>query len=349
MNSVPPLLDINVLSQTKVTTREELLKELPPSLKVQHFVYKSRMTIIDILTGKDSRKILAVGPCSVHVADEDIDYTHKLAQLAAQVQDRFFIIKRTFFEKPRTDEGWQGLIVDPHLDESFDFENGLRIAWKLLIDTNDLEMPVFTELLDPVIPQYISGLITKAAIGARTIQAMTHRRMASGLSMPFAVKNGTDGSHKAALDAIMAGKRKNCFLGPNIRGELSLTRTAGNKYGCLILRGGESMTNFDETSVLAIAEQCARRSEDIRIMVDCSHGNSGKKCVNQSVAFTSVIEQIARRKSPVIGLSLESNHFPGRQDIVPGQPLKYGTSITDECIGWEETEELILWAYHKLA
>ncbi|MDQ3017111.1 MAG: 3-deoxy-7-phosphoheptulonate synthase [Bacteroidota bacterium] len=332
-----------------VCTPADLAKKYPLTELARLTVSDARSSMIDILKGMDDRLIIMMGPCSVHDPIEAVEYAKKLKKLSVKMADKIMIIMRIYFEKPRTRTGWKGIISDPHLEGSSDFNTGLELGRKLLLEVNNLGMPAVTEFLGPVIPPFISDLVTTGTIGARTTESQTHREMASGLSMPTGFKNSTDGSIAAAIDALMAARGKHSFLGFGMDGMLKIVRTSGNQHGYLMLRGGKSLTNYDETSIEKVIENLRHEKIECKIVVDCSHGNSKKKHVNQHLVFRSVIGQVVRGRKEIAGLMLESNLKPGRQDLVPGQRLKYGISITDECIGWKETEDLVMEAYKKLS
>ncbi|MEL6321357.1 MAG: 3-deoxy-7-phosphoheptulonate synthase, partial [Cyanobacteria bacterium J06626_14] len=253
------------------------------------------------------------------------------------------------FEKPRTTVGWKGLINDPFLDGSFHIEQGLTIARQLLIAISNIGLPAGTEALDPITPQYLSDLVSWSAIGARTIESQTHREMASGLSMPVGMKNGTDGNVKVAIDALQASRTPHHFLGMNPTGQVSVFRTKGNPFGHIILRGGGGKANHDAHTVQMVEAQLAERGLPKRVVIDCSHGNSNKDHTKQSIVFNSIIDQINDGDTSIIGLMLESNLFVGNQPINEDKScMKYGVSITDKCIGWDDTEQLIMAAYERM-
>jgi 3-deoxy-7-phosphoheptulonate synthase len=256
---------------------------------------------------------------------------------------------RVYFEKPRTVVGWKGLINDPHLNDTFDIGTGLRTARRILLEVANMGLPAATELLEPITPQYIGDLIVLTAIGARTTESPTHRQMASGLSMPVGFKNGTDGSLQVALDAMQAARHPHSFLGIDADGKTCIVNTKGNPWGFLILRGGRAGSNYDPASVAEATERLLKAKLPPRLMVDCSHANSDKDYTRQRQVWQSCLEQRIAGNDNIIGLMLESNLFPGNQPLPPDpSQLKYGVSITDGCIGWDETEELILSAYEQL-
>jgi 3-deoxy-7-phosphoheptulonate synthase len=286
-----------------------------------------------------------VGPCSIHDPRAAYEYAERLRGLAEKVKDRFVLVMRVYFEKPRTTVGWKGLINDPRLDGSFHIEEGLKAARRLLLRVTKLGLPAATEALDPVSPQYLSDLISWHAIGARTTESQTHRELASGLSTPVGFKNGTDGDIQVALDAIKSAAAPHHFLGVDPDGRVSVYRTRGNENCHVVLRGGRE-PNFDRASVLYCAEKLKMAGLNPRLMVDCSHGNSNKDHRRQPAVFDACLEQVRAGGSPIAGLMIESHLFEGRQDLPkdfksPGK-LRYGVSITDACLGWKETERLIL-------
>ena len=306
-------------------------------------VVRARETVANILARRDPRLLVIVGPCSIHDERAALDYAGRLADLAARVRDEIFVIMRVYFEKPRTTVGWRGMIIDPHLDYSSNIPEGLRIARRILLAINELGLPTATEVLDPIVPQYTADLVSWAAVGARTTESQTHREMASGLSMPVGFKNSTDGNLQVAIDAIVSARGPHRFLGLDQDGRIGVVSTRGNRTGHVILRGGRAGTNYDEASVGAAVSMLERAGLPPVLMVDCSHDNSGKKHQNQETAWNSVLEQRAQSpSSPIIGAMLESNLFDGRQSIPddPGQ-LRYGVSITDECISWDTTERML--------
>ncbi len=313
-------------------------------------VLRGRQAIKDILDGKDSRKFIIVGPCSIHDVKAALEYAEKLKTLAEKVKDKLLILMRVYFEKPRTTVGWKGLINDPDLDGSFNLEKGLLTARSLLIQIAELRLPAATEALDPVTPQYLSDLISWAAIGARTIESQTHREMASGLSMPVGFKNGTDGNIQVALDAIQSANKSHHFLGVNQVNQICTFKAKGNGYGHIILRGGSDQPNFDAATVTWVEKKLKELNLPQRIVIDCSHGNSYKNHKLQATIFNNVLQQIADGNKSIVGIMLESNLYEGNQKIPTElQKLKYGVSVTDKCIGWEETEEIILSAHKRLS
>jgi len=335
-------------SHTLITPQEIKLK-LPLTDAAKTTVLQSRKEIQDILDFQDSRKFIVVGPCSIHNVKAALEYSERLKILSERVKDKLLLIMRVYFEKPRTTVGWKGLINDPAMDDSFQIEKGLLVARRLLIKLAELGLPPGTEALDPIIPQYINELIAWSAIGARTTESQTHREMASGLSMPVGFKNGTDGSIQVALNALQSASMPHNFLGINQKGQVSIFETTGNAYGHIILRGGGSQPNFDAANVKLAEAKLKEAKLPPRIVIDCSHGNSNKDYKLQASVFENIIQQIQEGNTSIVGMMLESNLHEGNQPIPKNlEQLAYGVSVTDKCIGWEETEKIILSAYEKL-
>lgn len=347
--NVSKVSDINVASTVKLPSPEDMLTALPKTPAQGAFVASSREAIHRIIFGDDKRLLMVVGPCSIHDVAAGRDYAQRFATLAERVADRVMLVMRVYFEKPRTTVGWKGLIMDPHLDGTYDIPTGLKMARSFLQEVIDLGIPTATELLDPITPQYISDLISWSAIGARTTESQTHRQMASGLSMPLGFKNGTDGSIQVAINAIKAASSEQTFLGIDKAGCASAVTTRGNPNCHIVLRGGSQGPNFDAASIASTREQLEKNNLTPAIMIDASHQNSGKNPENQPQVLTSVIEQLRSGADAIIGLMLESNIHRGNQSFPrPKTDLQYGVSITDGCIDWETTETSILTAYDKL-
>jgi 3-deoxy-7-phosphoheptulonate synthase len=288
---------------------------------------------------------MVIGPCSIHEKKSALEYAERLNAMRKEFADSMEIVMRVYFEKPRTTIGWKGLINDPHLDGSQDIEAGLKIAREVLLEIVTMGLPTATEFLDPIVPQYIADLVSWAAIGARTTESQTHREMASGLSMPVGLKNGTDGSLQTAIDAMGATRHPHSFLGINEDGVTSIVRTTGNPHAHVVLRGGRSKTNYDAESIRAAEEKLISEKLQPVLMVDCSHANSEKKFARQEEVWHSVIRQRIEGTRSLIGLMAESSLFEGNQPIPKNlKDLQYGVSITDSCIGWEATERMIRWA-----
>jgi 3-deoxy-7-phosphoheptulonate synthase len=302
----------------------------------------ARSTARSILSGGDDRLLVVAGPCSIHDPASALDYARRLAALSREVSDRYFVVMRVYFEKPRTTIGWKGLINDPHLDDSCDVAHGIAVARKLLLDILDLGLPAGTEFLDPIIPQYTAELISWAAIGARTTESQTHREMASGLSMPVGFKNGTDGSIQTALDAMKSARAPHSFLGIDQDGATSIVKTSGNPDSHVVLRGGRNGANYQHQHVSAACASLAGAGLAPAVMVDCSHANSGKDPLRQRNVWKSILAQRREGRREIIGAMIESHIHGGSQPLPSsGAELKYGLSITDACLDWESTETLL--------
>ena len=332
------LSDLNIDDYQVVITPTELKKELPLPESVRDLVANSRQTVKDILDGKDDRLFAVVGPCSIHDTELALDYGKRLKALADEVSEQVFIIMRVYFEKPRTTVGWKGLINDPHLNGSFEIEDGLRKARKLLIDLSEIGLPLATEALDPISPQYLQDTITWTAIGARTTESQTHREMSSGLSSPVGFKNGTDGSLDVAVNAMKSVVSGHAFLGINPQGQVAITKTKGNQYGHVVLRGGGGKPNYDSVSIALCEQALAKAKLPTNIVVDCSHANSNKDHNVQPLVLDDIAHQIKDGNRSICGVMIESNINEGNQSIPDDlSQLKYGVSVTDACISWEST------------
>ncbi|MFT2111379.1 3-deoxy-7-phosphoheptulonate synthase [Marinomonas sp. 2405UD68-3] len=343
------LEDLNIASFSQLITPEKMKQAFPVTDSVRASISKSRDDIKNILDGKDHRLVIVIGPCSIHDTEAALDYAHRLKELAKKVDDTLYIVMRTYFEKPRTTIGWKGLINDPNLDDSFEVEKGMGIARKLLIDLSELGLPLATEALDPISPQYIQDLISWSAIGARTTESQTHREMASGLSGPVGFKNGTDGSMTVAVNAMQSVSHPHSFLGINEEGQVSIVRTKGNAYGHLVLRGGNGKPNYDSVNITLSEQALTKAGLAHNIMIDCSHENSNKKPEIQPLVAKDATKQILEGNNSIIGLMIESNIGWGNQKINSDRSkLEYGVSITDACIDWKATEETILDMADKL-
>ena len=342
------LINTNIKSSHVLLTPNEVKEKLPLTKPAENTILKFRQEIEHILDFQDRRKFIVVGPCSIHDPKAAIEYWEKLLDLAKKVEDKLLLIMRVYFEKPRTTVGWKGLINDPEMDDSFNVEKGILIARSLLLKLTELGLPTATEALDPIIPQYISELVSWSAIGARTTESQTHREMASGLSMPVGFKNGTDGNIQVAVNALKSARTPHNFLGINQKGQVSVFQTRGNAHGHVILRGG-TQPNFDAENIKLVEEQLKAAKLSPRIVVDCSHGNTNKDYRLQSMVFENIIQQILDGNSSIVGMMLESNLYEGSQTITGNrEDLQYGVSVTDKCINWEETERIILAAHAKL-
>ena len=345
-----PTQNIYIKSLTPLIAPDELKAKLPCPERANRTVVEGREAVRNILSGKDHRMMVIVGPCSIHDRKAAMDYANRLHALAKTVGDRILVVMRVYFEKPRTTVGWKGLINDPHLNDTFDISAGLHQARELLLEINELGLPAATEVLEPVTPQYVADLVTVAAIGARTTESPTHRQMSSGLSMPVGFKNGTDGSLQVALDAMQAAKHPHAFLGIDGMGRTCIVNTAGNPWGFLILRGGRSGPNYSHDFLKDATDKLAAGKFVPSVVVDCSHANSDKDHRKQAIAWKDVVEQRAQGNKLITGLMLESNIGAGAQKLTTDlAKLQYGVSITDACIDWNETQELLLWAYNRLA
>ncbi|MBT8506477.1 3-deoxy-7-phosphoheptulonate synthase [Coxiella-like endosymbiont of Rhipicephalus sanguineus] len=322
-----------------------LIEELPLTDTIASQINQARTTAKSIIHGEDDRLLVVVGPCSIHDFGAALEYASRLKDCMAQYSSELFIIMRVYFEKPRTIIGWKGLINDPHLDGSFQINQGLRIARRLLLDINQLGVPTGSEFLDTIIPQYISDLTTWSAIGARTTESQIHRELASGLSMPIGFKNGTAGSIQVAIDAVLAAHHSHHFLGVSEQGIAAIISTTGNQDSHVILRGSTQGTNYDPITIAETVKRLKSAHLSPLIMVDCSHGNSGKDHKKQMQVIDSICEQIHQGSLSIFGIMIESNLIQGKQALESGKLLKYGQSITDACISWEDTEI----AFSKLA
>lgn len=333
----------------RLISPSELINEFPATPEINLLVSESRKIIEAILQQKDQRMLMIIGPCSIHDEKSALEYASKLAKLHKKMKDRMFIVMRVYFEKPRTTIGWKGLINDPHLNGTNDIETGLRKARSILLKINEMGLPAATELLDPIVPQYISDLVSWVAIGARTTESQTHREMASGLSMPVGFKNNTDGNLQTAIDAMRSSFHPHSFLGIDQDGRISMVNTKGNSNGHIILRGGRLRPNYDVESVKDAEEKLKKSGANPLIMVDCSHANSNKVPEQQEVVWKSIMDQRISGNKNLIGLMLESNLNAGNQELVEDiSKLKYGVSITDACINWLETENLLEHSYNQL-
>ena len=318
----------------------QLMRELKAGDATLRTPFQARKDIHDVLRGADDRLVVVVGPCSIHDPRAALDYAQRLRALKDELERDLVVIMRVYFEKPRTTVGWKGLINDPHLNESFDINEGLRLARKLLLEINVLGLPCGTEFLDLISPQYIADLVAWGAIGARTTESQSHRQLASGLSCPVGFKNGTDGNLRIAVDAIKAAASRHHFISITKSGHVAVFKTAGNEDCHVILRGGKQ-PNFDATSVNAACGELAAAGLRQQVMIDFSHANSSKQYQRQIDVGADVAGQIARGDRRIMGVMIESHLNAGRQDLQPDKPLAYGQSITDACIGWDATEPLL--------
>lgn len=340
--------NLNIKGFKPLIAPKVLKDELSVTDQVAKLIARSRKAVQDILINKDKRRIVIVGPCSLHDCKATLEYAEKLAVLQEDVKDSVLIIMRAYFEKPRTTLGWKGMIYDPHLDSSYDIEGGLRQARSLLLSIATAGLPAAIEFLDPVVPQYLADLVSWAAIGARTTESQIHRQMASGLSMPVGFKNSTDGNLSSAVDAIKAASSAHSFMGIDRNGQSIIAETSGNKYGHLVMRGGSDCPNYGSEYV-AFAEVLLRKAGiSTGAIIDCSHANSQKEYKKQRSVFLDVTEQIRQGNQLIAGVMLESFINEGSQSFTKSEDLKYGVSLTDSCIGWSETEELICYLSEML-
>lgn len=333
--------DIRIQEIKELVAPTELIREFPVTDAVSELIYDTRQTISNILYGIDHRLLVVAGPCSIHDTSAAIDYAGRLLEMAKPLRSEILMVMRVYFEKPRTTVGWKGFINDPHLNESYDINSGLRGARKLLIDLAEMGVPAGTEFLDVITPQYIADVVVWGAIGARTTESQVHRQLASGLSMPVGFKNGTDGSIQTALDAIEAARGQHCFLSVTKDGVAAIVQTRGNEACHVILRGGKGGTNFDADSIQNVTNQLAARGLPATVMVDCSHGNSLKDYRKQPAVSHALAEQIRAGSRAITGVMIESHLVEGRQDAKPGAALTYGQSITDACVAWPTTLEML--------
>ncbi len=331
--------NLNVLAHEILPSPLTVKETLPAAPEVAAAVLEARRCVRDILERRDHRLLVVVGPCSIHDTDAAIEYAGKLRQLARETSESLYLVMRAYFEKPRTTVGWKGFINDPHLDDTFRIEEGIWRARKLLIDVTRMGLPLSTEALDPIMPQYLHDLITWSAIGARTTESQTHREMASGLSSVVGVKNGTDGSLAVAVNALRSMTKPHRFLGINPSGQVAVIHTRGNDLAHIVLRGGNAGTNYDRDSIAACEKSLIEAGLPTNIMVDCSHANSNKDHRRQPAVARAVSRQIEDGNASIIGIMLESNLAEGGQSL--SDDLRYGVSITDACIGWECTESLL--------
>jgi 3-deoxy-7-phosphoheptulonate synthase len=341
--------DLNVESNTVLVSPDALKAEMPISEQAASAVMEGRAVVRDILDRKDPRLFVVIGPCSIHDVDAAIEYGKKLVKLQEKVKDTLYLVMRVYFEKPRTTVGWKGLINDPHLNGSFEIEEGLHIARKLLIDLSEMGLPLATEALDPISPQYMQDLIAWSAIGARTTESQTHREMSSGLSCAVGFKNGTDGGLDVATNALKSVSAPHRFLGINTEGQVSIVHTKGNQYGHVVLRGGGGKPNYDSVNVAVCEQALDKAGLANNIMIDCSHENSSKDPALQPLVAENAANQILEGNKSIIGLMIESNLGWGNQSIPENlEDLTYGVSVTDGCIDWDTTEKSLIDMNDKL-
>ncbi len=333
--------DLRIVDTTALRSPDDVTRELPLSDNAADLVFRARQEVQAVLEGRDQRKLLIVGPCSIHDPQAALDYAQQLVKLRERVKDALLLVMRVYFEKPRTTVGWKGLINDPHLDGTYDIPTGIRTARGLLRAIAELGLPAATEMLDPIIPQYIADLVSWTAIGARTTESQTHREMASGLSMPVGFKNGTDGGLSVAINAMIAASRPHSFLGVDGAGRVGVVRTAGNPYCHIVLRGGALGPNYSAVEVQKAVSALEKARVNPRVMIDASHDNSSKDPLRQPAVLADVGEQLRAGERNILGVMLESHLREGRQELVDKATLTYGQSITDGCIGFKQTCETV--------
>lgn len=334
--------DLHVIETRPLLSPAYIKSEFPLTDKAATIVSHTRDRIRDILVGKDQRLLVVVGPCSIHDVKAAEEYGKRLTRLRDELQNELEILMRVYFEKPRTSVGWKGLINDPHLDNTYDINTGLRMARKLLLDLAQINLPAATELLDPITAQYIAELICWTAIGARTTESQIHRQMASGLSMPVGFKNGTDGSLNAATNAMLAATSSHRFLGINMDGLASIVKTTGNPDVHLVLRGGSKNPNYDAKNTETAATALVQKNLNYRLMIDCSHGNSNKDHNRQPIVLEDIAQQVEAGASHIMGVMIESHLVAGNQPLAQDtSTLVYGQSITDACVDWETTKQML--------
>ncbi|ANQ84857.1 3-deoxy-7-phosphoheptulonate synthase [Azoarcus olearius] len=347
--SVAQTENLNIATVDHMPSPEEIKARVPLSDRAAATVLAGRKALADILEGRDKRLFVVVGPCSIHDPVAGLDYARRLKALADEVSDTMLLVMRVYFEKPRTSTGWKGFINDPFMDDSFRIDVGMEKARRFLLDVCEIGLPTGTEALDPNAPQYYGDLVTWTAIGARTSESQTHREMASGLSTPVGFKNATDGDLEVAINAIISAAHPHSFLGINGQGQSAILRTRGNRHGHVVLRGGGGRPNYDTVSVSLAEQALAKAKLPVNIVVDCSHANSWKKPELQPLVMKDVIHQIREGNRSVVGLMIESNLEAGNQAIPADlSQLKYGCSVTDACVGWDTTVDMIRSAHGVL-
>lgn len=332
--------DLRVTGLQKLISPTQLKAAMPLGESLMKKVLTDRETVRNIIHLQDPRLLVVIGPCSIHDPRAALEYAQRLAAVAEQVKDRYFIVMRVYYEKPRTTIGWKGFINDPHLDDSCDMEHGLHAARKLMLDIIQLGLPIATEFLDPIVPQYTADLVSWSAIGARTTESQTHREMASGLSMPVGFKNATDGNIQVAINAIESASIPHSFLGIDQDGHTAVVTTAGNPNTHLVLRGGDKQPNFERPEVTYAACKLQAAGLQPSLMVDCSHANANKVPRNQIKVWDDLLKQRSLGESPITGAMVESFIEEGNQPI--SGKMEYGLSITDPCIDWETTAQMLL-------
>lgn len=333
--------DLRITGMQEVAPPDALLAEIPIDDQLSQQIFNCRREINEVVSGEDPRLLVVVGPCSIHDPKAALEYAQRLAPLAAELSDDLLIIMRVYFEKPRTIIGWKGLINDPHLDNSYDINHGLKVARTLLKDLSSLGLGIGTEYLDPITPQYVGDLISWGAIGARTTESQVHRQLASGLSCAIGFKNSTDGSVQVAVDAVNSASHSHIFLSVTKQGRSAIFSTAGNPNCHIILRGGGGQTNYDAASLASAGERLAKGGLPARIMVDMSHANSEKQHARQLNVGAELCDQLRNGSESLLGVMIESNLVEGNQSIGAPETLTYGQSITDACINWDATDTLL--------
>jgi 3-deoxy-7-phosphoheptulonate synthase len=336
-----PIDDLRIKWTKVVLPPVFLEEEMPTTEAASATVYQTRHEICEILGGRDRRLLVVCGPCSIHDPQAAREYAGLLRSAIAEFSTELRIVMRVYFEKPRTTVGWKGLINDPHLDQSYQINDGLRLARRLLLDLAEMGVPAGTEFLDMITPQYLAALVSWGAIGARTTESQVHRQLVSGLSCPVGFKNATSGDVQIAIEAVLSAAHPHTFLGHTKHGQSAIFVTTGNQDCHVILRGGRKMVNYNADAVAHVCEQLQKAGLAPRVMIDCSHANSNKDHTRQPAVCRDVAGQIAAGNRNIIGIMLESNLVAGAQKLVPGEPLVYGQSITDACMGWDETLELL--------
>ena len=340
--------NLRVLSFEPLDPPSALIAAQPLSEAAAATVLAGRSELRLALSGQDQRLVVIAGPCSIHDPAAALEYAGRLKALREKVKDRILLLMRVYFEKPRTTVGWKGLVNDPHMDGSNDIIHGLTLGRDILLKINELGVPCATEFLDPIVPQYTSDLVSWAAIGARTTESQTHRQMASGLSMPVGFKNATDGGLQVALDAMVSARARHAFVGIDGEGRTAIVKTAGNPDVHLVLRGGGGKANYSKADIAYTKALLEAKGGERLIMIDCSHGNSNKNFLLQPRVFEEVVQQFIAGETSLLGLMVESHLVAGKQDLGK-EPLVYGQSVTDGCIGWDSTEQVLLEAHRRLA
>lgn len=341
--------NLHVRDMRPLTPPRQMQAQLPLTEAASAVIYETRQAIKRIVRRQDDRLLAVVGPCSIHDPEATLEYARRLYDAHRHYRDRILIVMRAYFEKPRTTIGWRGLLNDPYLDGSFDMQAGLRLARELLLQINSMGLPTATEMLDPITPQYIADLVSFTAIGARTTESQTHRAMASGLSMPVGFKNSIDGGVQVAVNGLLSAAQAHSFFGITGDGQGCVVRTTGNPDGLVILRGSRTQTNYDSASIAAAEDLMREAGLTPAIMVDCSHSNSRNDFTRQEAVWDTVLRQHCERGDRVVGMMIESNLHAGKQAIPADRSqLRYGVSITDGCVSWETTAQMLDHAYRAL-